>query len=207
MEEALGGLLRPCIESRHAYQALKSLATHKTDRNDARGFTAALGIPTLDGLGADGKGAHAAYEQIYFSSHLAATFDRYAITSDRIIRELAKIGFANIGDFIAVEEGGGAIVDFGTATREQMASLKSIEIDERMIDGPAAGVRKIKISLSDKRQALMGLAKIARILPADGHEHSGPGRGPIAFDVGVKAEHKIDIESLSHEQLDLLREL
>jgi len=31
-------------------------------------FTAALGIPTLDGLGAGGKGAHAAYEQIYFSS-------------------------------------------------------------------------------------------------------------------------------------------
>ena len=38
MEEALGGLLRPCIESRHACQALKSLATHKTDRNDARGL-------------------------------------------------------------------------------------------------------------------------------------------------------------------------
>jgi glutamate carboxypeptidase len=31
-------------------------------------FTAALGIPTLDGLGADGKGAHAHDEQIYFSS-------------------------------------------------------------------------------------------------------------------------------------------
>jgi len=27
-----------CIESRHAHQALKSLATHKTDRNDARGL-------------------------------------------------------------------------------------------------------------------------------------------------------------------------
>jgi transposase len=27
-----------CIESRHAFQALKSLATHKTDRNDARGL-------------------------------------------------------------------------------------------------------------------------------------------------------------------------
>ena len=37
MEEVLGRLLRPCIESRPAYQALKSLATHKTDRNDARG--------------------------------------------------------------------------------------------------------------------------------------------------------------------------
>jgi len=27
-----------CIESRQAHQALKSLATHKTDRNDARGL-------------------------------------------------------------------------------------------------------------------------------------------------------------------------
>jgi glutamate carboxypeptidase len=31
-------------------------------------FTAALGIPTLDGLGPDGKGAHTEYEQIYYSS-------------------------------------------------------------------------------------------------------------------------------------------
>jgi transposase len=27
-----------CVESRQAYQALKTLATHKTDRNDARGL-------------------------------------------------------------------------------------------------------------------------------------------------------------------------
>jgi transposase len=27
-----------CVESRQAYQALRSLATHKTDRNDARGL-------------------------------------------------------------------------------------------------------------------------------------------------------------------------
>ncbi len=31
-------------------------------------FTAAMGIPTLDGLGADGRGPHALDEQIYFSS-------------------------------------------------------------------------------------------------------------------------------------------
>ena len=36
--------------------------------------TAALGIPTLDGLGADGKGAHAAYEQIYYSSLVPRTY-------------------------------------------------------------------------------------------------------------------------------------
>src|SRR5215468_9668469 len=32
------GLPIVCVESRQAYQALKSLATHKTDRNDARGL-------------------------------------------------------------------------------------------------------------------------------------------------------------------------
>jgi phage terminase small subunit len=134
-------------------------------------------------------------------ARLASTFDRYAITSDRIIRELAKIAFANIGDFIAVQDGGSAIVDFGTATREQMASLKSVEIDERTIDGGAPGVRKVKISMGDKRQALMDLAKIARMLPADRHEHSGS----IAH--VVKEEHKIDIESMEPEEREQLREL
>jgi transposase len=32
------GLPVVCVESRQAYQALKSLATRKTDRNDARGL-------------------------------------------------------------------------------------------------------------------------------------------------------------------------
>src|SRR6476661_4419506 len=32
------GLPVVCVESRQAYQALRSLATHKTDRNDARGL-------------------------------------------------------------------------------------------------------------------------------------------------------------------------
>jgi hypothetical protein len=138
---------------------------------------------------------------------LAATFDRYAVTSERIMRELALIAFGNIGDFIAVQAGGSAIVDFGTATREQMASLKSVEIDERTIDGAAAGVRRVKISLSDKRQALMDLAKIARMLPADRHEHSGPDGGPIAFDANVKEEHKIDIEGMTPDEREQLRTL
>jgi hypothetical protein len=81
-----------------------------------------------------------------------------------------------------------------------MASLKSIEIDERTIDGAAPGVRKVKISMSDKRQALMDLAKIARMLPADRHEHSG------SIDHHVKPEHKIDIESMDHEEREQLRE-
>jgi phage terminase small subunit len=133
-------------------------------------------------------------------ARLASTFDRYSITSDRIIRELALIGFANIGDFVVVQADGSLVVDFGMATREQMASLKSIEIDERAIDGAAPGVRRIKISMSDKRQALMDLAKIARLLPADRLEHSG------AIEYLVRPEHKIDIEGMSSEEREHLRQ-
>jgi phage terminase small subunit len=134
-------------------------------------------------------------------ARLAATFDRYAITSERIIRELALIGFANIDDFIAVQADGSLVVDFGTATHEQLACLKSVEIDERMIDGAPAGMRRIKISMSDKRQALMDLAKIARMLPSDRVEHSG------SIEHIVKPEHTIDIEGMAPEERDQLREL
>ena len=106
-------------------------------------------------------------------ARLATTLDRYAVTSDRIMRELALIAFANIGDFIEVQDDGSLVVDFGTATREQMASLKSIEIDERTIESAAPGVRRVKISMSDKRQALMDLALLRRMLPADRLEHPG----------------------------------
>ncbi|MBL8672225.1 MAG: M20/M25/M40 family metallo-hydrolase [Alphaproteobacteria bacterium] len=36
-------------------------------------FTGAMGIPTLDGLGVDGKGAHTDYEQMYYSSLVPRT--------------------------------------------------------------------------------------------------------------------------------------
>ena len=93
-------------------------------------------------------------------ARLASTLDRYAVTSDRIVRELAKIAFGNVDDFILVQDDGSLVVDFGTARHDEMASLKSIEIDERTTDGAASGVRRIKISLNDKSQALMDLAKI-----------------------------------------------
>jgi phage terminase small subunit len=134
-------------------------------------------------------------------ARLASTLDRYAITSARIMRELALIAFGNVGDFFAVQDDGSLVVDLGTATREQMASLKSIEIDERPIAGAAAGVRRIKISLSDKRQALMDLAKIARMLPADRLEHSG------SVEYVVPQEHKIDIESMTPEEREQLRKI
>ena len=78
---ATGGMNRPPYERSPAIEALfeqaRALAgkggldlvsTPLTGGGSDGNFTAAIGVPTLDGLGADGKGAHTLHEQIYVSS-------------------------------------------------------------------------------------------------------------------------------------------
>ncbi len=65
-----------------------------------------------------------------------------------------------------MQDGGSLVVDFGTAAREQMASLKSIEIDERKVDGVVVG-RTTKIKLWDKNRALEMAMKHLGLYGAD----------------------------------------
>jgi glutamate carboxypeptidase len=79
--EITGGMNRPPYERSDATWTLFEKArglvadtgleiesTALTGGGSDGNFTAALGIPTLDGLGADGKGAHTLHEQVYISS-------------------------------------------------------------------------------------------------------------------------------------------
>lgn len=79
--EVTGGMNRPPFSKDEKIGALfehaKTLAAEigfeledvvKTGGGSDGNFTAALGVPTLDGLGADGYGAHSDYEHIYYSS-------------------------------------------------------------------------------------------------------------------------------------------
>ena len=76
-----GGMNRPPYERRpetmalfeHARQCAADVGfaletVELTGGGSDGNFTAALGVPTLDGLGADGQGAHTHHEQIYISS-------------------------------------------------------------------------------------------------------------------------------------------
>lgn len=124
---------------------------------------------------------------------IEALIDRYDASAANIVRELASIAFANLDDVIAVQDDGGAIVDLSTATKRQLAALGGAEDD--------TGRFRLKHSLADKRQALMDLAKLHRLLPADRIEHSG------SIEHIVKPEHTIDIESMSPEERKQLRRL
>ena len=79
--EVSGGMNRPPYNKDDNITALfehaKTLAAEigfeledvvKTGGGSDGNFTAALGVPTLDGLGADGHGAHSDYEHIFYSS-------------------------------------------------------------------------------------------------------------------------------------------
>ena len=79
--DVTGGMNRPPYNKDEKITALfehaRSLAAEigfeledvpRTGGGSDGNFTAALGVPTLDGLGADGYGAHSDYEHIYYSS-------------------------------------------------------------------------------------------------------------------------------------------
>ena len=61
---------------------------------------------------------------------------------DRINGHKVETTFSATG--WARQDDGSLVVDFGTATRDQMASLKSIEIDERTIDGASLACARSK---------------------------------------------------------------
>jgi phage terminase small subunit len=107
---------------------------------------------------------------------------RYNFTPDRIIRELAKIAGVNMADYLNAERTG---VDLTKASRDQLAAIASVEPGEL---GP-------KIKVADKLKALIELAKLARLYPADRAEISGV----------VEHQHRIDIEVLDDEKREQLR--
>ena len=76
--------------------------------------------------------------------------ERSAITMERVAVELGRIGFANMGDYIRVDQGGNPIIDFNNLTPEQTAAIASLNITDK-------GVR---FMLGDKRGALMDIAKL-----------------------------------------------
>lgn len=90
-----------------------------------------------------------------------AAAKRHNVTVDKIIRELALIGFANMLDYMRTQPDGSAYVDFSALTRDQAAAIGEVT-SEVYMDGAgedAKPVKRTKFKLSDKRAALVDLGK------------------------------------------------
>ena len=81
--------------------------------------------------------------------------ERLSVSAENVISELAKLAFANVGDFYQVGEDGLLQVDASAlADPAKSAALAQVDIVEK-----ANGDQTIKIKLADKRAALTDLGK------------------------------------------------
>jgi phage terminase small subunit len=92
---------------------------------------------------------------------LERSAERYAVTTDRVVAELARIAFANTMDYWTVDSNGQPHLDLSKITRDQGAAISEIVVDEykdgRKEDSPL--VKRVRIKLADKRQALVDLGR------------------------------------------------
>jgi phage terminase small subunit len=104
-------------------------------------------------------------------SLLAARMRRIQATPQRIEEELAKVAFASIGRLMVVQEDGTAFLDFNRADEADLAGLKKFKCEVSYKPGDSRDdpkqVLKMEAEVGDKLAALMGLARIHKMIGGD----------------------------------------
>ena len=164
----------------------------KKDREDvfAREYVKDLnGTRAAIAAGYAKKSAHVASSRLLKKDKVRAAIEklqgkRFAdvdFSANKILAELCKVGFANISDYVRIDNGE-AHIDFSTMTREQAAALSSIETESYTVDGgddeETKVVTKTKFKMNDKLRALELLGKHLKLY-VDRTEVSGADGKPL----------------------------
>lgn len=91
----------------------------------------------------------------------AEAAERNDITVDRVLSELALLGFANMEDYIRISKDGDPYVDLSEMTREQAAAISEIAVDD-YVEGRGENtraVKKVRVKFHDKKGALVDIGK------------------------------------------------
>lgn len=99
--------------------------------------------------------------QDYLAERRADLQKRTDITQERVLQELAKLGFANMADYMKPGANGDPFLDFSALTRDQAAALQEVTVED-FVDGrgeDARDVRRVKFKLADKRAALVDIGR------------------------------------------------
>ncbi len=84
--------------------------------------------------------------------------EKTKITQEMVLQELAKIGFANMLDYMSVDKNGDMQVDMSDLTREQASAISEYHT-ETLHHEDGSEVQKVRFKLLDKRQALVDIGK------------------------------------------------
>ena len=92
--------------------------------------------------------------------------ERYAITKERILDEMARMAFANMLDYIRIHPDGLPYCDFSAVDRDKGVAIQEVHVETTTVmeageDGERVPVqvRKARFKLADKRAALVDLGK------------------------------------------------
>jgi phage terminase small subunit len=88
--------------------------------------------------------------------------EKLAITKERVLGELAKIGFANMLDYVQPTASGDVVVDLSALDRDKAAAIQEVTIDTYMEgqgDDEKRVVKRTRFKLANKRDALVDLGK------------------------------------------------
>ena len=86
---------------------------------------------------------------------------RLEITTDRILAEYARIGFASVGTFTSVTSAGDPYMDLSKVGDDDWAAISEVQTED-YVDGrgeDARSVKKVKVKMHDKLRALDAMAK------------------------------------------------
>lgn len=117
--------------------------------------------------------------------------EKLAITKEAVLSELAKIGFANMLDYVKVQTDGSAFVDLSALTRDQAAAIQEVVVDEYKEGAgeDARDVKRIRFKLADKKGALVDIGKHFGMF-IDRKEVGGPGAFSQMTDEELMEERK-----------------
>lgn len=104
------------------------------------------------------------------------------VTAEKIVAELAKLGFSNMQDYVGVTLGGSPFVDLSAVDRDKWAAVGEITVDHiNRRDGEEMKlIERVKFKLADKRAALVDLGRHLGMF-TDNVRHAGAGGGPMMF--------------------------
>lgn len=111
---------------------------------------------------------------------MKAREQRTEITQDRVLQELAKLGFANMQDYMRITPEGEPVADLSQLSRDQAAAITEFTVED-FTDGrgeDSRDVRRVKFKLADKRAALVDIGKHLGMFK-DKVELTGANGGPV----------------------------
>jgi phage terminase small subunit len=88
--------------------------------------------------------------------------DKLQITRERVAQEIAKVAFANMGDYLQNTPDGDPRIDLSKLNVDQQAAIKRVKVSDVVEDRGEEGqrtVRKVEFELHDKLEALSQLGR------------------------------------------------